>query len=88
MSFLNLWHEARANVLRRRYEDLRLRIDAADPDANIIFGTVTDERLQNEMKITVIATGFEKAQAAENLHNFPVRQNIAVPTPRQIGNPT
>ncbi len=37
--------------------------DAADPDANIIFGTVTDENLQNEMKITVIATGFEKAKA-------------------------
>jgi cell division protein FtsZ len=34
--------------------------DAADPDANIIFGTVPDENLQNEMKITVIATGFDK----------------------------
>ena len=29
-----------------------------DPDANIIFGTVTDERLNNEMRITVIGTGF------------------------------
>jgi cell division protein FtsZ len=35
--------------------------DAADEDANIIFGAVLDERLNNEMKITVIATGFEKA---------------------------
>jgi cell division protein FtsZ len=35
--------------------------DAADPDANIIFGAVLDERLTNEMKITVIATGFDKA---------------------------
>jgi cell division protein FtsZ len=38
--------------------------DAADPDANIIFGAVLDERLTNEMKITVIATGFDKASAA------------------------
>lgn len=37
--------------------------DAADPDANIIFGAVLDERLTNEMKITVIATGFDKAAA-------------------------
>ena len=29
-----------------------------DPDANIIFGTVTDERLNNEMRITLIGTGF------------------------------
>jgi cell division protein FtsZ len=34
--------------------------DAADTDANIIFGAVLDERLKDEVKITVIATGFEK----------------------------
>ena len=68
-------------------EAMHIIHDAADPDANIIFGTVADERLQNEMKITVIATGFEKSQAAENLHNFPVRQNTASPTtPRTVGN--
>ena len=31
---------------------------AADPDANIIFGAVVDARLQGELRITVIATGF------------------------------
>lgn len=31
----------------------------ASPDANIIFGSVIDERLQGEVKITVIATGFQ-----------------------------
>ena len=67
-------------------EAMHIIHDEADPDANIIFGTVTDERLQNEMKITVIATGFEKAKTAENLHNFPVRQNTASPsTPRVVG---
>ncbi len=34
--------------------------DAADADANIIFGAVLDETMQGEIKITVIATGFDK----------------------------
>jgi len=33
----------------------------ADPDANIIFGTVIDESLKETVKVTVIATGFEDA---------------------------
>ena len=33
---------------------------SADPEANIIFGTVTDDSMGDEIKITVIATGFEK----------------------------
>ena len=32
---------------------------AADKDANIIFGAVIDERIQGEIQITVISTGFE-----------------------------
>jgi cell division protein FtsZ len=31
---------------------------SADPSANIIFGVVSDEKMQGEVKITVIATGF------------------------------
>jgi cell division protein FtsZ len=31
---------------------------SADPGANIIFGVVSDERMQGEVKLTVIATGF------------------------------
>jgi cell division protein FtsZ len=34
--------------------------DAADSDANIIFGAVLDETLKDQIKITVIATGFDK----------------------------
>src|SRR6202047_27119 len=33
--------------------------DAAHEDANIIFGAVQDERMGDEVKITVIATGFK-----------------------------
>ncbi len=32
--------------------------EVVDPNANIIFGAVIDERLQGELRITVIATGF------------------------------
>ena len=33
--------------------------EAADPEANIIFGAVIDETLQDEIRVTVIATGFD-----------------------------
>jgi len=33
--------------------------EAADEDANIIFGSVIDETLQDEVRVTVIATGFD-----------------------------
>lgn len=36
--------------------------EAADADANIIFGAIIDEAMQGEVKITVIATGFENDQ--------------------------
>jgi cell division protein FtsZ len=32
--------------------------EVVDPEANIIFGAVIDDRLQGEVRITVIATGF------------------------------
>ena len=35
--------------------------DAADPDANIIFGSVIDENLGDKVQITVVATGFNSS---------------------------
>ncbi|BAS27702.1 cell division protein FtsZ [Limnochorda pilosa] len=37
--------------------------EAADPDANIIFGAVIDETLKDEVRVTVIATGFDRHKA-------------------------
>ncbi len=37
---------------------------SADPDANIIFGAVIDEAMADEVRITVIATGFEAERPA------------------------
>ncbi len=45
--------------LREVDEAVSMAHAAADPDANIIFGSVIDERMGDEVKITVIATGFQ-----------------------------
>jgi len=37
--------------------------EAADPDANIFWGVVFDDSLEDEMRVTVIATGFENANS-------------------------
>ena len=40
--------------------------EAANPEANIIFGATWDEAFEDEMRVTVIATGFEqKVEVAE-----------------------
>lgn len=50
---------------------------AVDPDANIIFGLVVDHRLQDEVKITVIATGFDghaaKSKVTDKIRQLPLR---------------
>ncbi len=38
--------------------------EAAHPDANIIFGATFDDSMQDEIRVTVIATGFEEPSAA------------------------
>src|SRR5690606_2417957 len=41
-------------------EAARVITEAADPEANVIFGAVVDEAMQGEIKLTVIATGFDE----------------------------
>ncbi len=51
--------------------------EVVDPNANIIFGAVTDDRMQGEIKITVIATGFTgEGQSTQ--------QQTTVSTPRGV----
>ena len=45
--------------------------DVAHPDANIIFGTVVDENLGDEIQVTVIAAGFDR-QADDRPGDMPV----------------
>lgn len=43
---------------------------AAHPDANIIFGAAFDEELEDEIRVTVIATGFEDADSEKDTPSF------------------
>ncbi len=38
--------------------------EAAHPDANIIFGATFDDTMEDQIRVTVIATGFEETQSA------------------------
>ena len=53
-------------------EAANLVMEAADPDANIIFGAGIDETMGDDVRITVIATGFEKTP-------FPTREPAKKP---------
>jgi cell division protein FtsZ len=63
--------------------------EAVDPNANIIFGAVLDERMQGEIHITVIATGFTgEVQSNQSVvtskpmpQSPPKRNPIATPAP-------
>ncbi len=44
-------------------EAAKVITESVDPDAKIIFGAVIDEELKDEMKITVVATGFDPSVA-------------------------
>ena len=48
-------------------EAAQLITAAADPEANIIFGAGIDDTMEDEVKITVIATGFEKPSFTDTL---------------------
>ncbi len=51
--------------------------EVVDADANIIFGAVIDDRLQGEMRITVIATGFNGEKEAPKAKPAAVPKAIA-----------
>lgn len=60
-----------------------------DPEANIIFGTVVDESLADQVRVTVIATGFDDASATSMpdlrgrvVSPRPAAAPSVVPTPR------
>jgi cell division protein FtsZ len=50
------------------------------PDANIIFGTVSDPTLENEVRLTVIATGFKAAADGDTEADELARAAIADPS--------
>jgi cell division protein FtsZ len=67
-------------------EAARIISDAVDPDANIISGIVIDPPLDEAMKVTVIATGFDRQ--GEDRPRLPIPQmNVNRPTPAPDSRP-
>jgi cell division protein FtsZ len=50
--------------------------EAADPDANIIFGAVIDDNQGEEIRITVIATGFQQKRQRLGLEELELRSLV------------
>ncbi|MEK9159689.1 MAG: cell division protein FtsZ [Patescibacteria group bacterium] len=70
-------------------EAARIITEAADPEANIIFGAVINDSYTGEIKITVVATGFDDikrgVQIARPLGEFrPAQQNAPMQRPMAL----
>ncbi|HLB51451.1 cell division protein FtsZ [candidate division WWE3 bacterium RIFCSPHIGHO2_12_FULL_38_15] len=48
----------------------------ASPDANIIFGTTIDENMNDQIKITVIATGFDNSREMRSKLGLPISYEV------------
>ena len=57
--------------------------EMADPEANIIFGAVIDDKLTDEIRVTVIATGFEPRKAKPK--DVPLQTGTGVALPKFKG---
>ena len=55
--------------------------EAAHEEAHVIFGAVTDDRLQEELRVTVIATGFYQQGADARAMRQPARAGRDLPGP-------
>jgi cell division protein FtsZ len=56
--------------------------ETAHPDVNLIFGAVIDPNMKDDIRITVIATGFERTGVPRRVSEpQPVRQEIQAPRP-------
>lgn len=74
-------------TLHEIYEAADVISQAADPDANIIFGVMINDELDEEVRVTVIATGFDEPQKTEEASEIPelkmksfVSQDLEIPT--------
>jgi cell division protein FtsZ len=66
-------------------EAAQLVADAAHPEANIIFGAVIDDALGDEVRVTVIAAGFDAGAPTPVRRVETRRQPDAEPAPAPAG---
>jgi cell division protein FtsZ len=65
-------------TLYEAHEALTLIQEEAHEDAQVIFGWVIDDSLKDEVRVTVIATGFEEARQISNVQSVERRVNERV----------
>ncbi|MBC7870496.1 MAG: cell division protein FtsZ, partial [Chitinophagaceae bacterium] len=68
--------------------------ESAHPDVNLIFGAQIDETMGDEIRITVIATGFEQSRVARKIDQQAnmrpmqsVQRSTSTPTQPQVQRP-
>ena len=74
-------------TLMEANEATSIIFEEAGPSANIIFGAVIDPTLGDEIRVTVIATGFNIPKAVadiEDLHGRPEMRTVNTPPTRQL----
>jgi cell division protein FtsZ len=73
-------------TLHEIHEAAQLIQEAAHEEANIMFGAVVDENMKDEIRVTVIATGFGDKSAAEPVLVRVVHEDLDIPTNIRRGN--
>jgi cell division protein FtsZ len=67
-------------------EAARIISDSVDPDANIISGMVIDPTLEDAMKVTVIATGFDRS--GDDRPRMPAQSSYTMSRPTPVPAPS
>ena len=74
-------------TLMEANEATSIIFEEAGPSANIIFGAVIDPKLNDEIRVTVIATGFNIPKAVsdiDEMHGRPEMRTVGTPPTRQL----
>jgi cell division protein FtsZ len=58
--------------------------ETAHPDVNLIFGAVIDQNMGDEVRITVIATGFERTGMPRRIEAVAPRPEVKAPRPNEM----
>jgi len=58
--------------------------EVAHPDVNLIFGAVIDERMEDQLRITVIATGFDLSIPVRHIVRPAARSHVQPTQPRRV----
>ena len=74
-------------TLMEANEATSIIFEEAGPSANIIFGAVIDPKLNDEIRVTVIATGFNIPKVVsdiDEMHGRPEMRTVGTPPTRQL----